>query len=126
MFPIFPLSTPSLVHDPGAKLHPRRPAVFALQQVCGAIGAWLARLGALTYDSREGLPSKEQQVAALGISWATDAAYDAELAQELADARLRRRKGVAVATPAQPEVPGTKAEVGPRWSVRAHTSASES
>lgn len=57
----------------------------------GVTGAALARISTLPYDSRDSLPSKEQQLAELGISWATDAAYDAQLAQELARARLQHQ-----------------------------------
>jgi hypothetical protein len=102
MFSISPFSIPSTVHDPDARVTPRHPAVFALHRVGSGL---LARIGALPYDSRDGLPSKEQQLADLGINWATDAAYDAQLAEELAHAQLRRHKGVAAATPAEPVVP---------------------
>lgn len=66
----------------------------------GVTGAALARISTLPYDSRDSLPSKEQQLAELGISWATDAAYDAQLAQELAGSRLRRHDRMSTGLPA--------------------------
>lgn len=95
----------------------RRPALDDLGRERGVIGTTLARIGALPYDSRERLASKEEQLAALGINWATDAPYDAELAQELERARLRRQTGVPTAIPAPAEVPGTRVSRNFRWSI---------
>jgi hypothetical protein len=94
-----------------------KPRLSRIRYVGGVIEAALARVGTLPYDSRDGLPSKKQQLAELGISWATDAAYGTVLAQELADSRLHRHAGVAAATPAEPVVPPPA--VGDRfhWSV---------
>lgn len=96
---------------------PRRPAIIALRQQGGVIGVTFARIGALPSDSRERLTTKEQQLAELGISWATDTAYDAELARDLARSRLRRHKGVPTATSAPAEVPRTMVGRRFRWSV---------
>lgn len=82
-----------------------------------AIAPLLARVGALPYDSRERLTTKEQQLAMFGISWATDAPYDAELAQELAGARRRRQADVAAAAPVHQAVPTLSVGDGLRWSL---------
>jgi hypothetical protein len=80
-----------------------RQVVAAAREVVGAILRWVADL---PYDSRERLGSKEQELAALGISWATDSVHDAALAREIEVARQLRRAvgdvapgGVAAARP---------------------------
>ena len=91
--------------------------IGALQQVARAIGPVMARVGAIASDSREGLPSKEQQLAGYGIRWATDPAYEAELAQELEVARRRRHADLPVGPVAQPVVPTIPAGGNLRWSL---------
>lgn len=95
-----------------------KPRLSRIGHLRGVTGATLARIGALPYDSRDSLPSKEQQLAELGISWATDAAYDAQLAQELADSRLRRHDRMSTGLPAH-QTAATSAVSGRRfrWSV---------
>lgn len=68
-----------------------KPRLSRMGHLHDVFEAALVRIGALPYDSRDSLPSEEQQLAELGISWATDAAYDAQLAQELARARLQHQ-----------------------------------
>lgn len=83
----------SLVNRPGTSTTLRRfpPRMIApWQGVRYIVGEGLARLGALPYDSRERLRSKEQDLASRGIRWAADAADDAILARELEAARRRR------------------------------------
>jgi hypothetical protein len=53
----------------------------------------LDRMVMLLPDSRDGLRSKEQELAATGVSWASDPGYDEMLARQIEDARLRRRVG---------------------------------
>ena len=45
-------------------------------------------------DSRDGLRSPEQELAARGVRWATDPAHDLALARELQAARTRRARPV--------------------------------
>jgi hypothetical protein len=71
-----------------------RRVVTAAQQVVGAILSWFA---SLPCDSRERLRSKEQELAMLGINWATDSVHDAALAREIDVARQRRRAAAEVA-----------------------------
>ena len=70
---------------------PPRPAVHLDFRRAGmALGTALSRLSTLPHDSRDSLPLKETELAAFGVSWATDLTHETELAQELATARLRR------------------------------------
>jgi hypothetical protein len=81
---------------------PRRPSILAVplvRRLLRAIGAVLDRAGDLPYDSREALRSDEQMLAALGIRWETDAAYDCTLADETRAARLRHLSARAVVAP---------------------------
>jgi hypothetical protein len=68
---------------------PRRWAPAVLAPVRLAASA-LGRLGALVQDSREILRSKEQELAALGVTWTTDPAHERELAEELRAGLARR------------------------------------
>jgi hypothetical protein len=79
-------------------------------------GTALARIRTLSYDSRDRLLSEEQHLAALGMTWATDAAYDAHLAEELARSRLQRDAGVATATPADAVEAPSAVRARLRWS----------
>jgi len=75
-----------------------RQIVMAAKEAVGTMLRWVATLPC---DSRERLRSKEQELAMLGISWATDPLHDAALAREIEVARQRRRAAgeVAVALP---------------------------
>lgn len=73
--------------------HQPRYQVSVLRHWGRAIGTALARVDEHTWDSRETLPTKEQQLAVLGVSWETNLAYEADLAEELAAARRRRLMG---------------------------------
>jgi hypothetical protein len=55
--------------------------------------AALGRIAALAHDSRDGLRSSEQELAALGVRWGSDPAYDAMLARQIEAARGRSRAG---------------------------------
>ncbi len=72
----------------------------------GAAGAWArlgALVGALAEDSRDGLRTKEQDLAGWGVTWASNPTHDEVLALELRAARMRRLAGTTVsATPASP------------------------
>lgn len=68
----------------------RASSIHSFEQTGMAIRAALGRLGTLPYDSRETLATKDTQLAAYGVSWSTDLAYDTELAQELEAARRQR------------------------------------
>jgi len=74
--------------------HAARQVVAAVRQAVGAVVHWIADLPC---DTRERLHSKEQELAMRGISWASDPAYDAALAREIAVARQRRREASALA-----------------------------
>ena len=65
-------------------------AVTAVGNLIPVVGAAWRSLGDLAHDSRGGLRSKEQELAALGMRWPTDAAYDHQLAEEVQAARQRR------------------------------------
>lgn len=65
------------------------------------LSAALDRMVMLLPDSRDSLRSKEQELAATGVSWASDPAYDEMLVHQIEDARLRRR----VAYPTVQSVP---------------------
>lgn len=110
-----------LARTPRISISPRPSSVGALRRAGTAIGAALSRVGALPSDSREGLRSPEQQLAAYGVRWATDLAYETELAQELAAAGQQRRACVAaprIVPPVAPDdapgerVAGTAISVG--------------
>lgn len=75
-------STPSL--------RTQSAAVTGLTRLFQVIGAALRSLGKLPHDSREGLRSNEHDLAAQGIKWPVDAAYDSEMAAEVQVARQRR------------------------------------
>lgn len=91
--------------ESGRQHRGRHPMAGALGWTGAATGTVLAWAGALICDSREGLHSKEQQLAAYGVSWIADPAYDAELAQELKTAREQRHAGVSVTSPTESTMP---------------------
>lgn len=66
-----------------------------------AIGAALRSFANLAYDSRDDLRSNEHDLAAQGIRWPADAAYDAEVAAE-AQAARQRRLAAGTITPLTP------------------------
>lgn len=59
--------------------------------------AAFARLGTLAPNSHDGLRSKEQELAACGVSWTADPAVDEVLARQIESARRRRRNGPCAA-----------------------------
>lgn len=67
----------------------RRPSVVAA--VLRGIASALVHVAALVPVSREGIRSKEQDLAALGVTWVTDPVRDHALALELQAARARRQ-----------------------------------
>jgi hypothetical protein len=100
---------------------PHRQIFAAARQVVGTILSWVADL---PYDSRERLGSKEQELAVLGISWATDPLHDAVLAREIEVARQRRRSAgelasgaIAAPRPGPPPeaIRGRRDGRGPQW-----------
>lgn len=68
----------------------------------GVIGTVLHHLGRLPCDSREGLRSKERDLAAYGITWTYHLADEEELARQVVAARQRRLAGVAVLSSSDP------------------------
>lgn len=78
---------------------PRPSFAHALRQTGMAVGAALARLSVLLYDSREGLTAKEEQLASYGVSWSMDLAYETELAREIDAGRQQRFGGAMAASP---------------------------
>lgn len=92
-----------------------RPAVLG-NPAGGAIRTAFGRVGTVAYDSREGLRSKEQDLAAYGITWTTDLGDEEDLARELQAARQRRLAGVSTARLAEPPA---RAAVGGglRWGI---------
>lgn len=54
------------------------------------LGTAICRLSPVLHDSRDSVPSKDKDLALLGMMWATDLATETELAQQLAASRLRR------------------------------------
>lgn len=66
----------------------RRPGAVA--GVLRGIASALGRATSLIPDSRDPLRSKEQELAALGVTWGTDPAGDYALARELHLARAQR------------------------------------
>jgi hypothetical protein len=66
------------------------------------LGAALAFVGSLAHDSRPRLRSSEEELAALGVTWQTDPAYDAKLAQQIQAARPRRQADFPPAETAAP------------------------
>ena len=113
-------------------------AATAVGNLLRAVGAALRGAGALPRDGRAGLRSKEHDLAALGVRWPTDAAYDSALAEELQAAR-RRRLAAGTITPLVPGRParshaaatdiprvssgGASARVGARLRVTSHSAA---
>jgi hypothetical protein len=69
------------------------------RRVGGILAAVLGSFAALAYDSRDGLPSKEQELAAHGFFWEPDPVQARSLAEEIQAARARRR---AALTPLAP------------------------
>ena len=65
-------------------------ALPVIGQLLRAVMKALCAIGNVAQDSREALRSNEQHLAALGITWTTDVAYDTTLAEELLVARQRR------------------------------------
>jgi hypothetical protein len=68
------------------------------------LGATFDRIALLLPDNRDSLRTKEQELAAVGVTWAPDPAYDEMLARQIDAARLRRRTDYpatqSVSTPA--------------------------
>ncbi len=89
----------------GRKHRGHHPIASALRWTDAAAGAALTWVGALVCDSREGLRSSEQQLAAYGVCWVANPAYDVELAQELKFARERRHADVLATPPVQSTMP---------------------
>lgn len=94
-----------MVAEAGRKHRSCHPVVDSLRQAGAATGAALAWIGTLINNSREDLHSREQQLAAYGVSWVADPIHDAELAQELKTARERRHAGVVATPPVQATTP---------------------
>jgi hypothetical protein len=63
----------------------------AVAGVLRGIASALGRATALLPDGREGIRSKEQDLAALGVTWVTDPVRDHALALDLQAARARRQ-----------------------------------
>jgi hypothetical protein len=63
----------------------RRPPapIIAVRRASAAARATLARIAALPMDSRQGLRSKERELATFGISWGTNPTDDRLLAEEI-------------------------------------------
>jgi hypothetical protein len=78
--------------------HAARWVVAAAWQAVVAVLRWVADL---PWDSRERLRSQEQELAMLGITWASDPVHDAALAREIEIARQRRREVDALAPAAE-------------------------
>ena len=70
----------------------------------------------LLHRHREGLRSKEQELAAYGVTWTTDLADEEELARELQAARRRRLAGLSAVMPAEPP-PRLSSEDRLRWAM---------
>jgi hypothetical protein len=66
---------------------------LSISTVRQIINAALDRIVLLLPDSRDKLRSKEQELAASGLTWATDPAHDEMLARQIESARLQRRAG---------------------------------
>ena len=62
--------------------------------VAKAVARVAAAAMAFWPDSRDGLRSPEQELAARGVRWATDPTHDLALARELEAARARRARPV--------------------------------
>ena len=80
----------------------RRPMLAVVRRVGEVGGPALAFFGRLAHDSREGRNSKEQELAAYGVTWAADLAHQEELARELWAARHRRLAALPWVAPAHP------------------------
>ncbi len=76
----------------------------ALWQTGMAVGAALARHRMRLHDSREGLTSKDEQLASYGVRWSLDLAYETELARELGAARQQRFGGATAASLVGPPI----------------------
>lgn len=72
----------------------------------GAIGTILHHLGRIPCDSREGLRSKDRDLAAYGITWTYDLADQEVLAREVVAARQRRLAAVSVLPSSDPVARG--------------------
>jgi hypothetical protein len=81
-----------------------------------AMRAVLDLVYTFAYDSREGLHTKDQELAAYGVVWSTDLAYEDELGLELQAARQRRVAGVSAAPLAAPAT-WTATGGGLRWAI---------
>jgi len=82
-----------VLSPPSANTPSRRTqiaAVTGLTRLFQVIGAALRSIGKLPHDSREGLRSNEHDLAAQGIRWSADTAYDSEMPAEAHAARPRR------------------------------------
>ncbi len=112
-------------HLPEAGLNRRiaqapAPRVVASARVTatsrGAAGACArlgALVGALAKDSRDGLRTKEQDLAHWGVTWTRTPTDDEVLALELRAARMRRLAGTTVSAATAPTAPVT----GLRWTI---------
>jgi len=75
---------------------------LSLGTVRRILNSALDRMVMLLPDSRDGLRSKEQELAATGVSWTSDPGYDEILARQIEDARLRRQVGYPAAQSVPP------------------------
>jgi hypothetical protein len=57
------------------------------------LGATFDRISLLLPDSRDSLRAKEQELAAVGVTWRSDPAHDEMLARQIEAARRRRHAG---------------------------------
>ena len=88
-----------------------RPATSAAAKAAGVFARLVSLMGALVPDSRDGLRSKEQELAAWGITWQGDRAHDEALALELRAARFRRQAGIAAPASAAASGQGLRSAV---------------
>ncbi len=77
--------------------------------VAKAVARVAAAAMAFWPDSRDGLRSSEQELAARGVRWATDPAHDLALARELAAAHARRPDPVLPSGASAPATGGLQA-----------------
>jgi hypothetical protein len=81
---------------------PSRGSLPIVGKVRQILSAALDRIVMLLPDSRDGLRSKEQELAAVGVAWSSDSAHDEMLARQIEAARLRRRVGYPAAQSVPP------------------------
>jgi hypothetical protein len=92
--------------EPGTR--PPGAGAGVLRGIVSALGRAAARIP----DGREALRSKEQHLAALGVTWTTDSAHERELAAELR-AGLARRAAAAPRYPTLAAVDRALGAAGP-------------